>query len=80
VFGEAASPLPRNRPYMPDDRDERGVETRFVDTLDYAEAIDEDTAFVHCETVGIVSSVTDGACPVTGLYYRVSAGGVFYGR
>jgi O-acetylhomoserine (thiol)-lyase len=33
----------------------RGVTTRFVDTLDYdayAEAIDEDTAYVHCETIG----------------------------
>jgi len=33
----------------------RGITTRFVDTLDYdayAEAIDEDTAYVHCETIG----------------------------
>jgi len=33
----------------------RGVEAKFVDTLDYeayAEAIDEDTAYVHCETIG----------------------------
>ncbi len=33
----------------------RGIETRFVDTLDYdayAQAIDEDTAYVHCETIG----------------------------
>ena len=33
----------------------RGVEARFVDTLDYEayeEAIDEDTAYVHCETIG----------------------------
>ena len=33
----------------------RGIETKFVDTLDYAayeEAIDEDTAYVHCETIG----------------------------
>ena len=32
----------------------RGIEPRFVDTLDYdayREAIDEDTAFVHCETI-----------------------------
>ncbi|MHB9286175.1 O-acetylhomoserine aminocarboxypropyltransferase/cysteine synthase family protein [Halobacteriales archaeon Cl-PHB] len=39
----------------------RGVETRFVDTLDYdayEEAIDEDTAFVHCETIGNPSLVT----------------------
>ncbi|MDR5673757.1 O-acetylhomoserine aminocarboxypropyltransferase/cysteine synthase [Halalkaliarchaeum sp. AArc-GB] len=33
----------------------RGIETRFVDTLDYGayeEAIDEDTAYLHCETIG----------------------------
>jgi len=38
----------------------RGVEARFVDTLDpdaYAEAIDEDTAYVHCETIGNPSLV-----------------------
>ncbi len=39
----------------------RGIEARFVDTLDYhayAEAIDEDTAYVHCETLGNPSLVT----------------------
>ncbi|WP_459194513.1 O-acetylhomoserine aminocarboxypropyltransferase/cysteine synthase family protein [Halosimplex sp. J119] len=39
----------------------RGVETRFVDTLDpdaYAEAIDEHTAYVHFETIGNPSLVT----------------------
>jgi len=39
----------------------RGVEPRFVDTLDdeaYGEAIDSDTAFVHVETVGNPSLVT----------------------
>jgi O-acetylhomoserine (thiol)-lyase len=39
----------------------RGIETRFVDTLDpdsYAEAIDEDTAYVHFETIGNPSLVT----------------------
>jgi O-acetylhomoserine (thiol)-lyase len=38
----------------------RGVEARFVDTLDpdaYAAAIDEDTAYVHCETIGNPSLV-----------------------
>jgi len=33
----------------------RGIETRFVDTLnydEYAEAIDDDTAYVHLETIG----------------------------
>ena len=39
----------------------RGVETRFVDTLDYAaydDAIDEHTAYVHCETIGNPALVT----------------------
>ncbi|WP_121823431.1 O-acetylhomoserine aminocarboxypropyltransferase/cysteine synthase family protein [Halostella salina] len=39
----------------------RGIEARFVDTLDYdayEEAIDEDTAFVHCETIGNPALVT----------------------
>jgi len=39
----------------------RGVTTRFVDTLDYdayAEAIDDDTAFVHIETIGNPALVT----------------------
>ncbi|WP_435333352.1 O-acetylhomoserine aminocarboxypropyltransferase/cysteine synthase family protein [Haloarchaeobius sp. TZWWS8] len=39
----------------------RGVEARFVDTLDYdayAEAIDEDTAYVHLETIGNPALVT----------------------
>jgi O-acetylhomoserine (thiol)-lyase len=39
----------------------RGVETRFVDTLDYEayeEAIDEDTAYVHVETIGNPALVT----------------------
>jgi len=38
----------------------RGVEARFVDTLDpaaYADAIDEDTAYVHYETIGNPSLV-----------------------
>lgn len=39
----------------------RGIETRFVDTLDYEayeEAIDEDTAYVHVETIGNPALVT----------------------
>ncbi len=39
----------------------RGIESRFVDTLDpnaYADAIDENTAYVHCETIGNPSLVT----------------------
>ena len=41
--------------YLSHTVERRGIETRFVDTLDYeayAEAIDEDTAFVHLETIG----------------------------
>jgi O-acetylhomoserine (thiol)-lyase len=41
--------------------EKRGVEPRFVDTLDYEayeEAVDVDTAFVHVETVGNPSLVT----------------------
>jgi O-acetylhomoserine (thiol)-lyase len=39
----------------------RGIEARFVDTLDpdaYAEAIDENTAYVHCETIANPALVT----------------------
>ncbi|MFB6095686.1 MAG: O-acetylhomoserine aminocarboxypropyltransferase/cysteine synthase family protein, partial [Halodesulfurarchaeum sp.] len=39
----------------------RGIEPRFVDTLEYdayAEAVDEDTAFVHLETIGNPALVT----------------------
>ncbi|ERH07269.1 MAG: OAH/OAS sulfhydrylase [Halonotius sp. J07HN4] len=39
----------------------RGITTRFVDTLDYdayADAIDEDTAYVHLETIGNPALVT----------------------
>ena len=41
--------------YLTHTVERRGVTTRFVDTLDYdayAEAIDEDTAYVHLETIG----------------------------
>ncbi len=39
----------------------RGIESRFVDTLDYdayKEAIDEDTAYLHAETIGNPALVT----------------------
>ncbi|MEF8779210.1 MAG: O-acetylhomoserine aminocarboxypropyltransferase/cysteine synthase family protein [Haloferacaceae archaeon] len=39
----------------------RGIEAKFVDTLDYEayeEAIDDDTAYVHCETIGNPALVT----------------------
>jgi O-acetylhomoserine (thiol)-lyase len=47
--------------YLSHTVERRGVETRFVDTLDYdayEEAIDEDTAFVHFETIGNPALVT----------------------
>jgi len=46
--------------YLATTASQRGIDTRFVDTLDpqaYAEAIDEDTAYVHCETIGNPSLV-----------------------
>ncbi|GAB3423716.1 O-acetylhomoserine aminocarboxypropyltransferase/cysteine synthase [Haloparvum alkalitolerans] len=47
--------------YLTHSVERRGVTTRFVDTLDveaYAEAIDEDTAYVHLETIGNPALVT----------------------
>jgi O-acetylhomoserine (thiol)-lyase len=41
--------------YLTHTVERRGISTKFVDTLDYdayAEAIDDDTAFVHLETIG----------------------------
>ena len=47
--------------YLTETAHERGIEARFVDTLDYdayADAIDEHTAYVHLETIGNPSLVT----------------------
>ena len=47
--------------YLTHSVERRGVTTRFVDTLDvdaYADAIDEDTAYVHLETIGNPALVT----------------------
>jgi O-acetylhomoserine (thiol)-lyase len=47
--------------YLTHTVERRGVTTRFVDTLDvdaYREAIDEDTAYVHLETIGNPALVT----------------------
>jgi O-acetylhomoserine (thiol)-lyase len=47
--------------YLTNTAPRRGVEPRFVDTLDYdayADAIDDDTAFVHVETIGNPALVT----------------------
>ena len=47
--------------YLTHTVERRGITTRFVDTLDYdayAEAIDENTAYVHLETIGNPALVT----------------------
>jgi O-acetylhomoserine (thiol)-lyase len=47
--------------YLSHTVERRGVTTRFVDTLDYdayEEAIDDDTAYVHLETIGNPALVT----------------------
>ncbi|MHC3437085.1 O-acetylhomoserine aminocarboxypropyltransferase/cysteine synthase family protein [Natrialbaceae archaeon A-gly3] len=47
--------------YLTHTVEKRGIETKFVDTLDYEayeEAIDDDTAFVHVETIGNPALVT----------------------
>ena len=47
--------------YLEHTASRRGIEARFVDTLDYEayeKAIDEDTAFVHCKTIGNPALVT----------------------
>jgi O-acetylhomoserine (thiol)-lyase len=57
----AASIYGGTHSYLSNTASRRGIEARFVDTLDpdaYAEAIDEDTAYVHCETLANPSLVT----------------------
>jgi O-acetylhomoserine (thiol)-lyase len=57
----AASIYGGTHAYLSHTAHRRGIEARFVDTLDpdaYADAIDEDTAYVHCETIGNPSLVT----------------------
>jgi O-acetylhomoserine (thiol)-lyase len=47
--------------YLSHTASRRGIEARFVDTLDidaYVDAIDDDTAYVHCETIGNPALVT----------------------
>jgi len=47
--------------YLSHTASRRGVEARFIDTLDYEgykEAIDEDTAYLHAETIGNPALVT----------------------
>ncbi|SDY69978.1 O-acetylhomoserine aminocarboxypropyltransferase/cysteine synthase family protein [Halopenitus persicus] len=53
--------------------DRRGVEARLVDTLEYdayAEAIDEDTAFVHVETIANPSLVTPDLERLAGIAHE----------
>ena len=57
----AASIYGGTHAYLSNTAARRGIEARFVDTLDpaaYADAIDENTAYVHCETIGNPSLVT----------------------
>ena len=57
----AASIYGGTHSYLSKTANRRGIEARFVDTLDpdaYAEAIDDDTAYVHCETLANPSLVT----------------------
>jgi O-acetylhomoserine (thiol)-lyase len=48
----------------------RGISTRFVDALDYdayVDAIDEDTAYVHCETIGNPALDTPDLARIAGI-------------
>jgi O-acetylhomoserine (thiol)-lyase len=54
----------------------RGIEARFVDTLDieaYREAIDEETAYVHIETIGNPSLVTPDIEAVSEVAHEAGA-------
>jgi O-acetylhomoserine (thiol)-lyase len=62
--------------YLANNCPRRGVEPRFVDTLDYetyAEAIDGETAYVHVETVGNPSLVTPDLERVAGIAHERGA-------
>ncbi|WP_435063451.1 O-acetylhomoserine aminocarboxypropyltransferase/cysteine synthase family protein [Halobaculum sp. EA56] len=59
--------------YLTHTVERRGIETRFVDTLDYdayADAIDGDTAFVHLETIGNPALVTPDIERVAGIAHE----------
>ncbi|MFB6311117.1 MAG: O-acetylhomoserine aminocarboxypropyltransferase/cysteine synthase family protein [Salinirussus sp.] len=56
--------------YLTHTSSRRGIETRFVDTLDYEayeEAIDDDTAYVHLETIGNPALVTPDLERIAGI-------------
>src|SRR6056297_946870 len=62
--------------YLSANASKRGVEPRFVDTLDYAayeEAVDGDTAYVHVETVGNPSLVTPDLERVAAIAHEAGA-------
>jgi O-acetylhomoserine (thiol)-lyase len=64
------------RSYLSRIADRRGIEARFVDTLDYAayeDAIDADTAYVHVETIGNPSLVTPDIERVAGIAHENGA-------
>ena len=61
------------RSYLTHTAGNRGIEARFVDTLDldaYAAAIDENTAYVHAETVGNPSLVTPDLAGVAAVAHE----------
>lgn len=62
--------------YLSKTASKRGVESRFVETLDYEayeEEIDEDTAYVHVETVGNPSLVTPDLERVADIAHEAGA-------
>jgi O-acetylhomoserine (thiol)-lyase len=69
----AASIYGGTHAYLTHTAGRRGIEARFVDTLDpdaYAAAIDEDTAYVHCETVGNPALVTPPLEEIAAIAYE----------
>jgi O-acetylhomoserine (thiol)-lyase len=64
------------RSYLANTASGRGIEPRFVDTLDYEayeEAVDGDTAYVHVETVGNPSLVTPDLERVADIAHEAGA-------
>ena len=59
--------------YLTHTVERRGIETKFVDTLDYEgyeEAIDENTAYVHIETIGNPALVTPDIERIADIAHR----------
>jgi O-acetylhomoserine (thiol)-lyase len=62
--------------YLTHTASRRGVEARFVDPLDYeayADHVDEDTAFVHVETIGNPSLVTPDLARIADVAHDAGA-------